>query len=293
MSVQEIKAKSVLHHHDREFSTCWDLNLYRGCGHRCIYCFAQYSHKYLGTEEFFDDIFVKTNAPESLISDFSKRSWNHEPINLCGVTDAYQPLEAKYKLMPQIIEIFIKYKNPMVITTKSVLALRDLDLLDELNKVAGVVMNISASIINEDIRKKIEPFSSPTVARLKMIREFSKRNIRTEVLLMPVIPYISDDMENLDAIFSLAKANGACGIIPNMLHLRGHTKNTFFTILSRNFPDLVPKIRELYNGSYINREYAEQFREKIRFLRGKHNLYNNLPRNHHHQKHQCVQLKLL
>jgi DNA repair photolyase len=130
----------ALHYHDREFASNWDLNIYRGCGYRCIYCFAQYSHKYpdTGENEFFDDIFVKTNVADALHTDFSKRSWDGDPVNICGVTDGYQPLEKEYVLMPKIIEAFIRHKNPMIITTKSTLLLRDIDLLDELNKIADV-----------------------------------------------------------------------------------------------------------------------------------------------------------
>ncbi|MDR1335098.1 MAG: hypothetical protein LBJ19_02395 [Holosporaceae bacterium] len=157
MAIKKITCKTALHYHDREFASNYDLNIYRRCGHRCIYCFAQYSHKYLDTDQFFDDIFVKTNVTEILHADFSKRSWNSDPVNICGVTDGYQPIEAEYCLMPKIIETFIRHKNPMIITTKSTLLLRDLDLLEKLNKIAGVSVQVSVSAMDELIREKNEP----------------------------------------------------------------------------------------------------------------------------------------
>lgn len=292
MTIREIKSKTVLHHHDQEFATCWDLNIYRGCGHRCVYCFARYSHKYLDTEQFFDDIFVKTNAAEALHSDFSKRSWNGSPVNICGVTDGYQPIEAQYQLMPKIIETFIRHKNPIVITTKSTLLLRDIDLLDELNKVADVDVRISASAIDETIREKIEPFAPPTIDRLNMLRELSKRGIQTGVLMMPIIPYLTDNTENLEAIFKIAKANGASSIIPQVMHLRGKTKNEFLGHIKDTFPELIIKIKPLYIGSYANKNYLENFRQKISKLRVKYNFYNKIEKPIPYKK-ENIQLRLI
>ncbi|MDR2794180.1 MAG: radical SAM protein [Holosporaceae bacterium] len=291
MSIKEIKIKTSLHYHDNEFACNWDLNVYRGCGHRCIYCFAQYSHKYLESEEFFDDIFVKTNVAEALHADFSKRSWNGSPVNICGVTDGYQPLEAQYMLMPRIIQTFIRHRNPMIITTKSTLLLRDIDLLEELNKIASVYVQASVSSMDESIRTKIEPNASPTSDRLYMLGELHKRGINTGVLMMPIIPHLTDNDENLDAIFKLAKENGTLTLHAQVLHLRGNTKKVFFDHMQIFFPELVEKIKFLYNGSYVKKEYVDMFYQKISFLRKKYNFYNKIPL--HKCQKQNVQLSLI
>jgi DNA repair photolyase len=291
MAVKEIKAKTALHYHSKEFATNWDLNIYRGCGHRCIYCFAQYSHKYLDTEQFFDDIFVKINIPDALNADFTKRSWKNNLVNVCGVTDGYQPIEEQYALMPKIIEVFIKYKNPMIITTKSTLLLRDIDLLEKLNKIASVNVQVSASSIDESIGGKIEPFAPPTVDRLKMLGELGKRSISTGVLMMPIIPHLTDNIENLDAIFRLSKENGAKYIFPQVLHLRGNTKKVFLNYIHDLFPGLMEKIKSVYNGSYANKNYLAAFGEKIRLLRTKYNFYNEIRENK--PRREDSQLKLL
>ncbi|MDR3179471.1 MAG: radical SAM protein [Holosporaceae bacterium] len=291
MSIKEIKAKTSLHYHDNKFASNWDLNVYRGCGHHCIYCFAQYSHKYLETEQFFDDIFVKTNIAEALNADFSKRSWDGSPVNICGVTDGYQPLEAQYLLMPQIIRTFIRHRNPMIITTKSTLLLRDIDLLEELHKVASVYVQVSASAIDESIRAKIEPHAPPTSDRLHMLGELHKRGISGGVLMMPIIPHLTDNDENLDAIFRLAKENNAQTLHAQVLHLRGNTKKVFFDHMQNLFPEFVGKIKFLYNGSYVNQEYTTTFYQKISFLRKKYNLHNKIPP--HECPKQNVQLSLI
>lgn len=97
----------------------WDLNIYCGCEHGCKYCYAMYSHDYLGSEEYFKDIYVKTNIVERLEEQLRSYSWKREVVNIGGVTDSYQPLEAEYKTMPEILKLMIKYRTPCIISTKS------------------------------------------------------------------------------------------------------------------------------------------------------------------------------
>ena len=190
---KELNAKSMLHYHERTFSTNWDANIYRGCEHNCRYCFAQYSHRYLEAKEFFKDIFVKSNAPEILTKELGKKKWGKFPVNVCGISDCYQPAEKKYKIMPRIIKAFIINKNPLVVVTKSTLLLRDIELIKELNTVTEVSIIISVSTLDEKKRTLIEPNTAPTLARLKMLKKFREIGCKTAVLFMPIIPYISDD----------------------------------------------------------------------------------------------------
>ena len=105
----------------------WDLNIYRGCEHGCRYCYAMYSHDYManGEEEYFNDIYLKTNIAEKLEEQLAGRLWKREVVNIGGVTDSYQPIEEKYRLMPEILRLLIKYRTPCIISTKSDLILRD------------------------------------------------------------------------------------------------------------------------------------------------------------------------
>gem|GEM_PF-3853937 len=85
----------------------WDLNIYRGCQHGCKYCYAVYSHKYLDSVDFFTDIHIKTNIVDELEKELRNNSWKREVVNIGGITDSYQPVEDKYKLMPEILKLFI------------------------------------------------------------------------------------------------------------------------------------------------------------------------------------------
>jgi DNA repair photolyase len=274
--IHEIQVKSALHYHKREFATHWDLNCYRGCGHHCIYCFAQYSHKYLESEDFFDDIWVKTNITQALEKDFSKKNWCGACVNVCGVTDGYQPIEQKFQLMPSIIRCFTKYRNPLAITTKSHLIVRDLPLLTQLNKVAYVVLRMSISTTDENLREKLEPYASKIQDRFEALKLFAAAGIDTGILLMPIMPYINDSFENLENIFREARSCGVKEVIVDILHLRGHTRQNFLSHVQKLFPQHTNRIHSLYKESYADKTYSKALYQKIVSLRSKYKF--NTPR---------------
>ena len=110
---KEIYAKSACNKlKTSRFPFDLDLNIYRGCEHGCKYCYAIYSHDYLGVEKYYEDIYIKINIVEILERELSKKKSERKIINLGSVTDSYQQLEKKYKLMPDILRLMIKYKNP-------------------------------------------------------------------------------------------------------------------------------------------------------------------------------------
>ncbi len=271
--VKEIEAKSILHYHAQAFATNWDANIYRWCEHNCKYCFAQYSHKYLEDQDFFNDIHVKANAPELLTKELNKQKWEWHQINVCGISDCYQPAEEKYKIMPNVIKAFIASKNPLLITTKSTLILRDIELIKELNKVAEVTIMISVTTLDEKKRKLVEPNTAPTIERMKMLKIFSDLGFKTGVLFMPILPYISDDEKNMDEIFRITKKMGLGSILVYPLHLRGNTKKVFYSFLKESFPDLLVKYEKLYKNSNVSNEYKIKIQNKVNLLRKKYGLF--------------------
>lgn len=115
----------------------WGTNTYRGCEHNCVYCNARYTHEYLGLEsqEFSQKIIVKDNAAEILDKEFSRQKWNTiKTVNLATVTDPYQPAESEFKITRKVLGVFLKHHNSLMLTTKSDLVLRDLDLLSEIGQ---------------------------------------------------------------------------------------------------------------------------------------------------------------
>ncbi|MCD4811773.1 radical SAM protein [bacterium] len=253
----------------------YDLNIYRGCKHNCIYCFAQYSHKYLDSKDFFNDIYYKENIVEVLEKQLTSRNWKGEVINIGGVTDTYQPIEKKLELMPKILKLMIKYENPICICTKSDLILRDIELIKELSE--KTVVNIASSIAfkEEKKRKKFEPYSPPTIKRFNMLERIKKETkAGTGILMMPIFPYITDDVESLEYIFKNAKETGIDFVLPAILNLKGDTKEKVFKFLKKEYPLLLPKYERMYKGAFVEKVYRDAFYIKIRNIKKKYNFQN-------------------
>jgi DNA repair photolyase len=250
----------------------WDLNIFRGCEHGCKYCYAMYSHDYIKSEEFFRDIYVKTNIVDLLEQQLSSPSWKREVVNIGGVTDSYQPMEAKYKLMPEILKLMIKYKTPCIISTKSDLILRDFDLIDELSRITYVNVAATITCMDESIRRKIEPKGSESLKRFEMLKEFSKTNASTGLHFMPIIPYLTDGQENVDALYSCAKDSAVDYVLPGVLYLRGKTRVVFFDFIKNEFPNLYLPLEKLYRTGSAGKDYKDTLYPMVNKIKEKYQL---------------------
>jgi len=245
----------------------WDLNVYRGCSHRCQYCYALYSHQYLNAGDFFGNIFIKENIVEALEKQLQKKSWKHEVINLGGVTDSYQAIEKKIELMPHILKLLIKYRTPASLSTKSKLLLRDKELFEELAEVAGATIGISVTTFDKDLRQKIEPGSSSTEERFEITNAFRNTKVRTGVLMMPILPFLTDSEENLRSLFKASKDAGADFVITGLLNLRSQTRGHFLGFIKNAFPELYDIYVSYYTGKTDKKAYRQKVYERISILR--------------------------
>jgi DNA repair photolyase len=267
MAITEITCESALNKLKRKIPFGWDLNIYRGCSHACNYCYAIYSHQYLNSDGFYDDIFVKTNIVEQMEKELSSPSWKREVINIGGVTDSYQKAEERYRFMPQILKLLIKYRTPAIISTKSTLVLRDYDLIDELSRVTYINIAASITTMDENVRKKIEPGGAPSTERFAMLKEFRKTNASIGLHVMPIIPYITDSRENMEALCVNARECGADYMLPGTLYLRGVTRNVFFESIRKKFPEEYIKLQAMYKTGAASKEYKDHLYEMVNELR--------------------------
>ncbi len=251
----------------------WDLNIYRGCSHRCQYCYALYSHQYLNAGDFFGDIFIKENIAEALEEQLMKKSWKHEVVNLGGVTDSYQPIEAVEKIMPDILKLLIKYRTPVSISTKSKLLLRDQELFEELAAVVGAHVAISVTTFDEKLQKKLEPGSSSTSERFEILEAFKGTKVMTGVLMMPILPYLTDNQKNLRALFNAAQETEADYVIPGLLNLRQPTKGHFLNFIKTAFPEHYSAYINYYSGKTDKKAYRESVYGTISRLKREYPLY--------------------
>ena len=278
---KEISCVCALNNVRGRFPYTWDLNIYRGCEHGCKYCFAMYSHQYLGSEQYFSDIFIKTNIVERLEKQLSSPSWRGEIINIGGVTDSYQPIEAQYSLMPEVLRLMIKYKNPCIISTKSDLILRDYDLIAELASLTYVNVAATITCMDESIRRKIEPNGAPSLRRFAMLREFSKTDASIGLHLMPIIPFLTDTRGNIDSLLSHAADCGVKYFIPQILNLRGRTRWAFFDFIRTEYPALCKPFQDLYRAGGVEKAYKYELYSLVNELKAKYKLstdYNSIIR---------------
>ena len=255
----------------------WGINPYRGCEHNCLYCNARYTHEYLDlpTGEFAYKIMVKDNAAEALDRELSKEKWNKNwTVNMATVTDPYQPAETEFKITREILKIFLKHHNALMVTTKSDLILRDIDLLEEIARTGFLNVVITIPLLDEDLRKKIEP-KAPTIRRrLDVVKQIHDAGITIGVTSIPLLPYISDNESQLENLIKEIAKNGADYMIVDMLNLREETRGRVMPFIKEYYPELVSDYEELYKTNYCDKEYAKQVRKYSNSLIKKYKLDN-------------------
>jgi DNA repair photolyase len=249
MEFIEVEAKTVLNRVKGGVPFDWTLNPYRGCSHACVYCFARPTHTYLDMNagrDFEQKIVVKVNAPEVLQRQLAARSWKGEPVAMGTATDPYQRAEGRYRLMRGIIEALGERRNPFSILTKGTLILRDLDLLVQASEHARVRAAFSIGTLDEKVWRQTEPGTPHPKARMEAVRALNDAGIPTGILMAPILPGISDGPRQLRAVVEAAIEAGATHASPMLLHLRPGVREEFLPWLRSEYPELVPRYRELY-----------------------------------------------
>lgn len=293
MSTQVV-AKSALRKINGTFPYDCNLNIYKGCDHGCIYCFAQYTESYMhnANNNFFSDIKAKTNIPELLDRELSKPYWRGKVVNLGGVCDSYQTAEVEYGIMREVWKVLNKHKSPVVISTKSSLILRDLDLIDRLSKVAFV--NIASTIITTDekLALKLEPHASTPSERFKFLKEIKRgTQASTGVHIMPVIPILTDSHDNFKKIFQQSTSAETDYTVEYPLHLSGITRTRFMHFIKREFPQILNAFSVLYTDTNVNKDYQIKLMNKIRTIKLKFPLENGYVKPNFH-KEDFIQLEI-
>lgn len=274
---KKIVAKVALNKNDSGFTPYkYDLNVYRGCEHNCSYCYAMYSHKYLDDDNnFFNNVYFKENIAEILDVELSKKSWKHELIGFGTVCDSYQPIEKDLKLSRRCLEVMLKHKNSFYMSTKSDLILRDIDLLQEMSNQFPISIALSIITTDETLGKILEPGATPISKRIETAKKLkSETKALVGIHLMPVIPYITDDKQNLENMIKLAKNLNLDFVVVDMLNLYGETRKSFFEFVGRAFPEKANLIRELYSSSNKIKEYNANLHKLIKNIKNQYNFHN-------------------
>lgn len=274
------QAKSMvnkLKHVDDWFWINYTLNPYRGCAHLCVYCDAR-ANQYGLSETFEQVVYYKENAVEVLEKQLPKLK--RGIVGTGGVCDAYQPVEAEQRITRRILETLARHRFPVEVVTKSDLALRDLDVLQQINSVAWAGVLFTITTFDPVIASRFEPYAPPPERRLAALERVAKAGLTTGVMLCPYLPGISDDEAHLEEVVRRAKDAGAQFVLHGGLTLKeGPQKARFLETLERYYPHLLPRYEELYSEGYSPRgEYVSRVSRLTRELCRRHDIPDRMSR---------------
>src|SRR5918996_1259711 len=241
------------------------INPYRGCEHGCVYCYARPTHEYLGFSsglDFETKIMVKEDAPELLRSELSSPKWKPQVVALSGNTDCYQPVEKKKRLTRRCLEVFLDFRNPVVIVTKNHLVTRDIDILSELARYQCVGVTISLTTLDAQLASLMEPRASRPAKRLAAIRTLAEAGVPVGYLQAPMIPGLTDS--EAPAIARAAAEAGATFSGYVALRLPFAVKSLFEDWLEQHFPErkdkVLNRIRAIRGGKLNDPAFESRMR---------------------------------
>ena len=225
------------------------MNIYRGCSHGCIYCDSR-SRCYQFTHPF-EDIEVKQNAPELLEKALTSKR-KKCMIGTGAMSDPYMHCEEELGLTRKCLEIIKRHGFGVAIQTKSDRILRDIDLLDEINRETKAVVQMTLTTYDDELCRIVEPNVCNTGRRIEVLEEMQKRGIPTVVWLSPILPFINDTEENIRAILEDCVRVGVKGVIcfGMGLTLREGDREYYYAALDKHFPGLKRKYIERYGNAY-------------------------------------------
>jgi len=250
MVMEFIPAKTIVsgYGHGRNwFGNNYNMNIYKGCSHGCIYCDSR-SDCY--RVENFDQIRGKENALAIVERDLQAKR-RTGVIGTGAMSDPYNPWEEKYRLTRGALELVDKYHFGISICTKSDLVTRDIDVLKQIRTHSPVLVKVTITTWDDELGAKVEPNAPSPSRRYAALGELARQGIHTCILLMPVLPFVEDNEENIVGIVRRAKANGVNFIFPGFgVTLRQNQRDWYYQKLDQDFPGLTERYIKLYGNTY-------------------------------------------
>jgi DNA repair photolyase len=269
----EVECKSALNE-VKNMGFRWSLNPYTGCEHRCAFCYVRAFE--LRADRPSDDRYgrtvrVKVNVAAVLRGELSRRSWRKEAVVIGAATDPYQPAEGRYRLTRQCLEALRDFSNPASMITRGPMIVRDIDVLIELARRAELHITFSIPTVDDDVWRKTEPGTAHPRQRLRAIEKLVAAGVDVGVGMAPILPGLSDRPDQLEAVVKAARAAGATGLWAGMLHLKDGTREHFMSVLSRHWPEMVPRYEKAYlNRAYLPQAFGEKTMHEVARLRSHH-----------------------
>lgn len=264
--VVEEHAKKLINKNDSpDLNFDLSINPYRGCEHGCAYCYARPAHAYVGLSpglDFESKLFAKPNAAEVLRKELMAKKYEPSHIVLGGNTDAYQPIEKRYRITRQILEVLNEFNNPVGIVTKSALVLRDLDILQEMAAKGIVNVAVSVTSLDPKIARKMEPRAATPAKRLQALEVLTASGVPTTVMVAPVVPAVNDS--EVEAILKAASAAGVKEAGYIILRLPHELKELFREWLESEFPDRAKHVYSLVKNMREGQDYDSTYGKRLK-----------------------------
>ncbi|ENK1244223.1 radical SAM protein [Clostridium botulinum] len=253
MKLEYIPAKTLISNYNKNnwwFGINYNMNIYKGCSHGCIYCDSR-SECY-GVENF-DKVRAKKDAIQIITNELRKKR-KKGVIGTGAMSDPYNPFEKEMMITREALKEINNFNFGIAIATKSDLVLRDIDILKKIKSHSPTLIKITITTFDDELCKRIEPNVCVTSKRFKAIKELSNNGIFTGILLMPILPFINDNEENIVQIVRKAHECGAKFIFAYGmgLTLRGNQREYFYNSLMEKFPNknIVAKYKETFGNKY-------------------------------------------
>ncbi|MEO0400404.1 MAG: PA0069 family radical SAM protein [Pseudomonadota bacterium] len=248
------------------------INLYRGCEHGCIYCFARPTHAYHGLSpglDFEREIFVKPNAARLLERELSAQSYRPAPIAIGTNTDPYQPTERQYRLMRAVLTVLTRFNHAVSILTKSAMIMRDIDLLAPMAEAGLVRAMFSITTLNPRLARAMEPRASSPARRLAAVTALARAGVPVGVMTAPMIPGLND--HELEALIAAAKDAGAQFAGYTIIRLPQEVSGLFREWIKAAFPHRAEKVMRIVREMNGGRDYDPEWSraERPRALRAR------------------------
>ncbi|MEQ8824778.1 MAG: PA0069 family radical SAM protein [Filomicrobium sp.] len=254
-------ARSVITRNDSpDISFDQSINPYRGCEHGCIYCYARPTHCYLGHSaglDFESQLYAKPDAAELLRKELARPGYRPRTIALGTNTDPYQPIEREQKITRGVLEVLEETKHPLGIVTKSVLIVRDIDILARMAKQGLVKVALSVTTLDRKLARSMEPRASTAAKRLEALRALGEAGVPTAVMVAPIIPGLND--HEIERILEAAANVGVQEAGYVMLRLPLEVKDLFREWLETDHPGKAKKVIKLVQSLHGGLDYRSEF----------------------------------
>jgi DNA repair photolyase len=260
-------ALNKLKYPDSWFWVRYTINPYNGCAHTCIYCDAR-SQRYYLEQDFEHEIIVKENIDKKLEQTLKRsRTMLLDVIGPGGVTDGWQPIEKEVENTRKVLKVIAQYKYPIGISTKSSLIVRDIDILQKIAYDTWCTIAFTITTTNEELAEFLEPFSSSPSERLRTLKIIKEKipNIQVGINLIPIIPFLEDNKDELEDIIKKSKKFGADFILFSPgLTLRDSQAEFFIKKLKGSkYNHMVKPLLELYKGQI---HPPSEYTKKLHFI---------------------------